>query len=144
MANSHRTCEICGVKERHSDEKHIFFRFPLDKNRCMEWVKVVGKEDLAYLPLKKLHSLRYVCGKHFSKRDFTKSKTRLKRLAIPNLHLTSAPLSDSIVAEFLLLNLNVAAKGKHEVAEVVPAAPVAIQPVGTAVASTSASEAISG
>ncbi|KAG7304957.1 hypothetical protein JYU34_010374 [Plutella xylostella] len=52
-------------------------------------------------------------------------------------------LSDSIVAEFLRLNLNVAAKGEHEVAEVVPAAPVAIQQIGTAVASTSASEAIS-
>ncbi|CAH2065030.1 unnamed protein product, partial [Iphiclides podalirius] len=71
-------------------------------DRCKQWVKVVGKEDLVHLPIEKLHGLRYICGDHLKKRDFTKTKTRLKRKAIPSVGLTMEPLSDDLFEEFPL------------------------------------------
>lgn len=72
--------------------------------RCKQWVKMVGKEDLAYLQVHMLHDLKHVCEAHFSRRDFTKSKKRLKKRAVPKLNLTLPPLRDEILLQFLQLN----------------------------------------
>ncbi|XP_062524875.1 glutathione S-transferase delta 3 isoform X4 [Bombyx mori] len=117
MPDTHRTCEVCGIKERHLNEKRFFARFPLDVNRCKEWVKIVGKEDLAYLQVHMLHDLKHVCEVHFSRRDFTKSKKRLKKRAVPKLNLTPPPLRDEILFQFLQLNsqADVTPQGQFEV-----------------------------
>jgi hypothetical protein len=62
----------------------------------------VGKEDLIHLPIEKLHDLRYVCGRHFENRQFTKTKTRLKKIAVPKLQLTMPPLPDELLENFPL------------------------------------------
>nr|XP_037875754.1 uncharacterized protein LOC119630429 isoform X2 [Bombyx mori] len=117
MPDTHRTCEVCGIKERHLTEKRFFARFPLDVNRCKQWVKMVGKEDLAYLQVHMLHDLKHVCEAHFSRRDFTKSKKRLKKRAVPKLNLTLPPLRDEILLQFLQLNsqADVTPQGQFEV-----------------------------
>ncbi|KAI5631223.1 THAP domain-containing protein [Phthorimaea operculella] len=99
---NHRTCEICGYQEKRTSEKLFYARFPLNEFRCKEWVRVVGKEDLTYLPIEKLHELKHVCGKHFQKKDFTKTGTRLKKRAVPKLHLTATPLNEKMLVDFPL------------------------------------------
>ncbi|XP_028044210.1 uncharacterized protein LOC114253507 isoform X2 [Bombyx mandarina] len=122
MPDTHRTCEVCGIKERHLNEKRFFARFPLDVNRCKEWVKIVGKEDLAYLQVHMLHDLKHVCEVHFSRREITKSKKRLKKRAVPKLNLTLPPLRDEILFQFLQLNSqDVTPQGQFEV-QAVPSA----------------------
>jgi hypothetical protein len=68
--------------------------------RCRQWVKFVGKEDLIYVPLEKLHTLKYVCGDHFENRAFNKKKNRLKKSAIPSKNLKADPLSDEMLLNF--------------------------------------------
>ncbi|XP_037296010.1 uncharacterized protein LOC115449214 isoform X3 [Manduca sexta] len=95
-------CEICGLRSERKDgmKRYFMARFPLDELRCKEWVKIAGNEDLAYLPIQKLHQLKFVCGKHFINSDFKKKGTQLKKTAVPSIRLTSKPLTDSILAEF--------------------------------------------
>lgn len=69
---------------------------------CRTWVKMVGKEDLVYVPIEKLHKLRSICGDHFNKKDFNKKGNRLKKKAVPKLHLFAQPLADELLREFPL------------------------------------------
>ncbi|XP_062524884.1 glutathione S-transferase delta 3 isoform X13 [Bombyx mori] len=64
-----------------------------------------------------LHDLKHVCEVHFSRRDFTKSKKRLKKRAVPKLNLTPPPLRDEILFQFLQLNsqADVTPQGQFEV-----------------------------
>lgn len=104
MGKGHRTCEICGIKERHNPgDKSLFFsKFPLDPNRCREWLTAIGNEELVYLPIEKLHEQRNVCGNHFLPEDFNKNRNRLKRHAIPTLNLIALPLIESQLTKFPL------------------------------------------
>lgn len=72
------------------------------ENRCKKWVQVTGKEDLAYVPIEKLHGNKYICGKHFRPSDFKKKKTQLRRNAIPSLLITAKPLLEEILTGFRL------------------------------------------
>lgn len=60
----------------------------------------MGKEDLIYVPIEKLHTLKYVCGDHFHNSAFNKEKNRLKNCAIPSKNLKAAPLPDEMLLEF--------------------------------------------
>ncbi|CAH2084792.1 unnamed protein product [Euphydryas editha] len=104
MTKTTLKCEICNRKTCRVDNKKRDFmaKFPLDRERCKKWVKATGKEDLAYVPIEKLHQLKYICAKHFRNKDFNKKKTRLKKTAIPSLDISSTPLSDDILVEFPL------------------------------------------
>ncbi|XP_073947224.1 uncharacterized protein [Choristoneura fumiferana] len=73
-----RRCEICGIQEKHCENKMFFARFPLSEHVCKQWVKVVGNEISQ------------------------KSKTRLKKKAIPKLGLPMPPLSEEILEGFPL------------------------------------------
>ncbi|XP_052753034.1 uncharacterized protein LOC113519412 isoform X2 [Galleria mellonella] len=97
-----RSCEICGCRSMGRDGKKLNFmaRFPIDEVRCKQWVKMTGKEDLAYLPIEKLHQLKFLCGMHFDRKYFTKMKMRLKRNAVPSINLSAPPLPDSILSDF--------------------------------------------
>ncbi|XP_013142867.1 PREDICTED: uncharacterized protein LOC106106763 isoform X3 [Papilio polytes] len=98
------SCEICKHRSfRVMGKKRDFMgQFPLNEARCKEWVRRVGNEDLAYVPIEKLHMLKYLCGQHFTPRDFNRKKSRLRRTAIPSLNLKHPPLSDEIMACFPL------------------------------------------
>ncbi|XP_061729596.1 uncharacterized protein LOC133534468 [Cydia pomonella] len=55
-------CEIRGKQAtRENHEKRDFMaKFPLDEDRCRQWVKFVGNEDLTiHLPIEKLHLLKH-------------------------------------------------------------------------------------
>lgn len=64
------------------------------------WLKAIGQEDLVYLPIEKLHELKYVCNLHFTEVDFNEPKNRLSIHAVPTLNLTSKPLEDNVFADF--------------------------------------------
>ncbi|XP_069364339.1 uncharacterized protein [Maniola hyperantus] len=102
MSKGHRTCEACGIRERHDKNSLLFSSFPLEPIRCRVWLKLVGKEDLVYLPIEKLNKTRNVCANHFEKKYFNKKGNRLKRNAIPTLNLIAAPLAESQLGEFPL------------------------------------------
>ncbi|XP_052753039.1 uncharacterized protein LOC113519412 isoform X7 [Galleria mellonella] len=96
-----RKCVICNVREHGSKKKPIFFaKFPLNKARCREWLKMIGNEELVFLPIEKLHTSRRVCGKHFESKAFNEKRNRIKRWAVPTLNLSAAPLSDEQLSEF--------------------------------------------
>jgi hypothetical protein len=40
--------------------------------RCRQWVMAVGNKDLIYVPIERLHVLKYVCGNHFQSKTFKK------------------------------------------------------------------------
>ncbi|XP_048000304.1 uncharacterized protein LOC125237351 isoform X2 [Leguminivora glycinivorella] len=95
-----RKCEICGVRRWKKSTCDVFLaRFPLDPDRCQLWVKLTGNEDLAYLPIERLHGNKFICENHFSRDAFNKKGNRLKRNAIPSRNL-NAPLSDEILSSF--------------------------------------------
>ncbi|XP_063542871.1 uncharacterized protein LOC134751406 isoform X2 [Cydia strobilella] len=100
----YKTCQICRVRSvtiSDNCKKRIFMsRFPLDEDRCRQWVKLVGKEDLAYVPIEKLHELKYLCADHFKNRDFNNKKNRLKRSAIPSRNFNADPLPDDMLVDF--------------------------------------------
>ncbi|XP_063389910.1 uncharacterized protein LOC134675560 [Cydia fagiglandana] len=101
--NKFRRCQICGICSGSNSEnnKRIFMsRFPLDADRCRQWVKLVGKEDLAYVPIEKLHELKFICGNHFEDKDFNKKKSRLIRSAIPSKNFYDDPLPDDMLIDF--------------------------------------------
>ncbi|XP_048486138.1 zinc finger protein 235 isoform X2 [Plutella xylostella] len=100
----YKTCEICGVRAgRIQGQKRIFMaKFPLDEERCKQWVKMTGKEDLAYVPIEKLHQLKQICGKHFLPQHFKKKGTQLKKISIPCVGLTAEPLADELLIGFPL------------------------------------------
>ncbi|GBP20951.1 hypothetical protein EVAR_9522_1 [Eumeta japonica] len=67
---------------------------------CKQWLKVVGNEELVYLPIEKLNKIRFVCGNHFSKEDFNKKGNRLKKHAVPKINLSRPPLTDVQLLDF--------------------------------------------
>lgn len=67
---------------------------------CRSWVKIIGNEDLVYLPIEKLHTTRFVCKDHFEKKFFNKKGNRLRKDAIPTLNLLLKPLDDELFKEF--------------------------------------------
>ncbi|XP_063627434.1 uncharacterized protein LOC134798932 [Cydia splendana] len=97
-------CEICGnLYTRDVPEKRKFMeKFPLDEDRCKQWVKLIGNEDLVYLPIEKLHELKFVCADHFEKKLLIKKTINLKRLpsAIPSKNLKADPLPDEMLLNF--------------------------------------------
>ncbi|XP_026333423.1 uncharacterized protein LOC113240358, partial [Hyposmocoma kahamanoa] len=110
---SHRNCVICGKQESNPnefyDDSKFFAKFPLGEIRCKEWVRAVGIEDLAHMPIEKLNERRHICGDHFEKSHFSKEMNRLKNIAVPKLQLSSPPLTDKQLQHF---PLHTAAKNK--------------------------------
>ncbi|XP_045501384.1 uncharacterized protein LOC123698675 isoform X3 [Colias croceus] len=94
-------CVVCG-KRRYPNSNISLFRFPLDPDRCRLWVKFISKEDLAYVPIEKLHEKRFVCSLHFSQDAVNSKQNRLKKSAIPTLDLPHPPLTDEILKDFPL------------------------------------------
>ncbi|XP_022831329.1 uncharacterized protein LOC111359864 [Spodoptera litura] len=97
----HRRCEICNINEAWPTGKNLrFTAFPLNLDRCREWLKRVGNDELVHLPVEKLHERRRVCSNHFKREDYNKVGNRLNRNAIPSLNLTAPPLTDEQLAAF--------------------------------------------
>ncbi|XP_028173208.1 uncharacterized protein LOC114362140 [Ostrinia furnacalis] len=99
-----KKCEICQIKTCRMDgQKRIFMaRFPLEEDRCREWVAATGNKNLINVPIEKLNQLKYVCGKHFVTKDFKKKKTQLKKNAVPRIDIAKNPLPDDLFHSFPL------------------------------------------
>ncbi|XP_037295953.1 uncharacterized protein LOC115449212 isoform X3 [Manduca sexta] len=97
--NLYKKCEVCGIR-RYPKSNIFMAHFPLDPHRCRLWVQSIGVEDLAYLPIAKLHQLKYVCGSHFHPYFFNKKGNRLIQSAIPTLNLLNPPLTNEIMENF--------------------------------------------
>ncbi|XP_041972190.1 uncharacterized protein LOC121728141 [Aricia agestis] len=96
-----KKCTICGV--RRLPKSSIFLaKFPLDPDRCRLWVKASGIEDLVYVPIEKLHQLKFICGAHFTRQCFNAKGNRLLASAVPTEGLMRTPLSDDLFTEFPL------------------------------------------
>ncbi|CAH2095213.1 unnamed protein product [Euphydryas editha] len=97
----YQRCVLCGAK-RLPGSKVFLSKLPLDPNRCKQWVKAIGNEDLIHIPIEKLHELKNLCGDHFTFEDFNKNRTKLKRNAVPTQNLWFKPLPDEMFKEFPL------------------------------------------
>ncbi|XP_050556755.1 uncharacterized protein LOC126911838 [Spodoptera frugiperda] len=101
MGKGHRRCEICHINEAWPrEEKLLFTSFPLNPDRCREWLKRVGNDELVDLPIEKLHERRNLCSNHFRREDFNKAGNRLNRDAVPSLNLIAPPLTDEQLLPF--------------------------------------------
>ncbi|XP_063826644.1 uncharacterized protein LOC135076112 [Ostrinia nubilalis] len=101
-SRNNKKCVICNKRRSRGGSPLLLSRFPLDSDRCRMWVKNAGLEDLAYVPIEKLHQLKFVCGGHFTPESFNAKGTRLKNSAIPTLELSNPILPDEVLTEFPL------------------------------------------
>ncbi|XP_063823891.1 THAP domain-containing protein 5-like [Ostrinia nubilalis] len=101
-SRNNKKCVICNKRRSRGGSPLLLSRFPLDSDRCRMWVKNAGIEDLAYVPIEKLHQLKFVCGGHFTPESFNAKGTRLKNSAIPTLELSNPILPDEVLTEFPL------------------------------------------
>ncbi|KAL0902278.1 hypothetical protein ABMA27_000183 [Loxostege sticticalis] len=99
--NHRKSCEICNIY--YSSEtyqgKMLMACFPANKDRCKLWIKLVGKKDLANLPIVKLRR-KHICANHFSFNHFNRDKSKLIKSAFPSLNLSRPPLEDHLLENF--------------------------------------------
>lgn len=57
---------------------------------------------MIYIPIEKLHELKYVCDNHFKIEDFNKKRSRIKNNAVPTQNLWSEPMPDEMLKDFPL------------------------------------------
>lgn len=63
-----------------------FYRFPLDVERCRQWIKNCGNRALCEKPVAEVHQNNYLCGAHFDASQFEKGGShRLVSDAVPTL-----------------------------------------------------------
>ncbi|XP_060807452.1 uncharacterized protein LOC106143482 isoform X2 [Amyelois transitella] len=112
-----RKCEICKIKTCTIDSQKAVFmaKFPLEANRCRQWVAATGNKHLINVPIEKLNQLKYVCGKHFRPKDFKRKKTQLKKHAVPIIDVSENPLPDDLFHNFPLHIKHVPRNSKNNV-----------------------------
>lgn len=93
-----KKCVICRRKQIKGNNLHLH-RLPLDPSRCLLWVKAIADEDLAYVPIEKLH-VKYVCHHHFAPKDYRPNKNILKKTAVPTLNLQQKVLPEEVFKDF--------------------------------------------
>ncbi|XP_008287857.1 uncharacterized protein LOC103363043 isoform X2 [Stegastes partitus] len=55
----------CDYQQRESESITPLFNFPLDPERCKQWLNNCHRQDLASEPPEQLHKLYRLCAKHF-------------------------------------------------------------------------------
>uniref|UniRef100_A0A3Q1EJV1 Uncharacterized LOC110951725 n=1 Tax=Acanthochromis polyacanthus TaxID=80966 RepID=A0A3Q1EJV1_9TELE len=55
----------CDYQQRESESITPLFNFPLDPERCQQWLSNCHRQDLASEPPEQLHKLYRLCAKHF-------------------------------------------------------------------------------
>ncbi|KAG7199465.1 hypothetical protein KM043_014091 [Ampulex compressa] len=75
----------CGNNLRDAIPGITFHVFPIhDVDRCIAWMVNSGNDDFAELSDRELRK-RYICSRHFSKKDILCNNT-VKRTAVPRLY----------------------------------------------------------
>lgn len=72
-----RGCKTVGDSGFHS--------FPSDKQRCSQWITITKTHQFDPQTLPK--SFRKICRRHFQPSDYEDDSTKLKKNAVPSLHL---------------------------------------------------------
>nr|CAD7256285.1 unnamed protein product [Timema shepardi] len=73
-----------------------FFKFPIAKDRCHQWLQLCRREDLLEEPSEMVGSLYVVCSDHFIQDHFvTVARKALTKMAVPTIF----PASDNILAK---------------------------------------------
>nr|CAD7574298.1 unnamed protein product [Timema californicum] len=73
-----------------------FFKFPIAKDRCHQWLQLCRREDLLEEPSEMVGSLYVVCSDHFIQDHFvTVARKALTKMAVPTIF----PASDDILAK---------------------------------------------
>ncbi|XP_057327582.1 THAP domain-containing protein 2-like [Microplitis mediator] len=91
----------CKHRERRSECN--LYRFPIDPDRCKEWIKRFGIKDFIKLTPEQLNETKFICSCHFVDRDFilVDNKKHLNPDADPSiLDLRTVPLRDEIINNF--------------------------------------------
>ncbi|CAL9685940.1 unnamed protein product [Knipowitschia caucasica] len=80
-------CAVPDCTGGKSDSQPLF-RFPLDSERCQQWVEKCQREDLLQKPAEQLYKYERICGKHFE--PSVLENVVLKDDAIPTIFESSA------------------------------------------------------
>nr|CAD7426911.1 unnamed protein product [Timema monikensis] len=73
-----------------------FFKFPIAKDRCHQWLQLCRREDLLEEPSEMVGSLYVVCSDHFIQDHFvTVARKALTKMAVPTIF----PASDDTLAK---------------------------------------------
>ncbi|XP_047234940.1 uncharacterized protein si:dkey-250d21.1 [Girardinichthys multiradiatus] len=86
----------CDYQERESENTTPLFSFPLDPERCQQWLNNCHRQDLASQPPEQLHKVYKVCAKHFEPSMIaqqTASSCVLKEDAVPTIFDFTAPVN---------------------------------------------------
>uniref|UniRef100_A0A096MGM9 Si:dkey-250d21.1 n=1 Tax=Poecilia formosa TaxID=48698 RepID=A0A096MGM9_POEFO len=87
----------CDYQQQGSENTTPLFSFPLDPERCQQWLINCHRQDLASQPPEELHKLYKVCAKHFEpsmiEQQQTASSCVLKEDAVPTIFDSTAPVT---------------------------------------------------
>ncbi|XP_045895428.1 uncharacterized protein si:dkey-250d21.1 [Micropterus dolomieu] len=87
----------CDYRQGEPENSTPLFCFPLDPERCKQWLNNCCRQDLASEPPEQLHKLYRLCAKHFEPSMISHqsaSSSVLQEDAIPTIFDFSAPLNN--------------------------------------------------
>ncbi|XP_029924231.1 uncharacterized protein LOC115371185 [Myripristis murdjan] len=86
----------CGFKRDESDSDTPLFSFPLDPERCKQWLNNCRRQDLASTAPEQLHKLYSLCAKHFEPSLISQSASHcvLREDAVPTIFDFTTPLNN--------------------------------------------------
>ncbi|CAJ1064543.1 uncharacterized protein si:dkey-250d21.1 [Xyrichtys novacula] len=89
--------ENCDYQRGESTNSTPLFSFPLDPERCKQWLKNCGRQDLAAEPPEQLHQQYRLCAKHFEPSVISQqsgSSCVLREDAVPTIFDSTAPVNN--------------------------------------------------
>ncbi|XP_069003169.1 uncharacterized protein [Embiotoca jacksoni] len=87
----------CDYQQRESENTATLFSFPLDPERCKQWVNNCHRQDLTSEPPEQLHKLYRLCVQHFEPSMISHQSASgcvLKEDAIPTIFDFTAPVNN--------------------------------------------------
>ncbi|XP_072230488.1 uncharacterized protein [Leuresthes tenuis] len=86
----------CDYQQRESENTTPLFSFPLDPERCKQWLNNCHRQDLASEPPEQLHKLYRLCAKHFEPSMISQQSASswvLKEDAVPTIFDLTTPVN---------------------------------------------------
>lgn len=87
----------CDYRQGESDKTAPLFSFPLDQERCEQWLNNCHRQDLASEPPEELHRLYRLCAKHFEPSMISHqsaSSCVLREDAVPTIFDFTTPVNN--------------------------------------------------
>ncbi|XP_037543648.1 uncharacterized protein si:dkey-250d21.1 [Nematolebias whitei] len=97
----HCAAASCDDQQQPSEDTTPLFSFPLDPERCKQWLDNCHRQDLASEPPEQLHKLYRLCAKHFEPSMMshqTASSCVLKEDAVPTIFNETTPMDEQPAA----------------------------------------------